>query len=108
MKFIEKDMFDHHLFFGLPLFEPYLHRLNELPAPFRDAFIQDQSTDYLQQIENEGIVYVGKCINPPLELASLDSLEIHIYSILKKLIPDYPFEQHPLIVLAILYTPNSS
>lgn len=101
MKFNESGMFDHHLFFGLPLFDPYLHQLNELPAPLRDAFIQSQSNDYLQQIESEGIVYVGKFTNEPLELASLDSLEVHIHSILKKLIPDYPFEQHPLILLAI-------
>ena len=93
-------MLDHPLFLGLPLSESYLQKLNQLPLPLMEAFIQDQSSDYLQQIESDGVRYLGKYVDTPYEMAAFDSLQTHIYSLLKRLIPDYPYEQHPLLLLA--------
>lgn len=94
-------MSDQRLFLGLPISDTYLQELKELPLPVRETFIQEQPSDYLQQIEREGVFYLGKSIGSPYDMASIDSLETHIYSLLRKLIPDYPYDQHPLLLLPL-------
>jgi hypothetical protein len=94
-------MFDYQLFLGLPLSDSYQKELKQLSAAIRDIFIQTHSSPYLQQIESEGMVYLGKYLGPSIELAALDSLQAHIYSLLKKLIPHYPYEQHSLLLFAL-------
>lgn len=96
-------MLDCQLFLGLPLTDSYRQELSQLPASVHDVFIQNSSSSYLQQVESEGIVYLGKFLGSSLDLATLDVLEVHIYSLLKRLISDYPYEQHPLLLLAIPY-----
>ena len=98
-------MFDYQLFLGLPLSESYQRELNKLSASVRDAFIQSQSSPYLQQIEHEGAVYLGKFVGSSVELGSLDALQAHIYSLLEKLILHYPYKQHPLLLLALSMPP---
>lgn len=94
-------MFDHQLFLGLPLSESYQQELAKLPVSTRDAFIQSQSSLYLQQIENEGRIYLGKSLGPSVELSTLESIQAHIYSLLKKLVPHYAYEEHPLLLFAL-------
>lgn len=87
---------DPQLFLGLPLSETYIQELNQLDPPFLDAFIKAQSSDYLQRIENQGVVYLGKGIPSPYDVAGLESLQTNIMSLLIKLVPDYPYAEHPL------------
>lgn len=94
-------MFDHTLFLGLPLTDTFLRKLNQLPLPLVETFIKDQSSDYLQKIESEGVVYLGKCIASPFDMAGLESLETNITSLLKRLVVDFPYEEHPLLLLAL-------
>lgn len=94
-------MSDQRLFLGLPLSHSYLQELKKIPLPVRETFIQEQPSDYLQQIEQEGVFYLGKSIDSPYDMASIDSLQTHIYSLLKKLISDYPYDQHPLLLLPL-------
>lgn len=94
-------MSDHPLFVGLPLTETYLRELQNLPPALIKTFIQDQSADYLQQIECDGVFYLGKSLETPYDMAALDALQTNVYSLLKKLIPDYPYEQHPLLLLPL-------
>jgi hypothetical protein len=99
-------MFDHQLFLGLPLSESYQQELAQLPAPIRAAFIQSQSSLYLQQIENEGTIYLGKSLGPLVELSALESIQAHIYSLLKKLVPHYSYDKHPLLLFALCFPPS--
>lgn len=94
-------MFNTQLFFGLPLEDFYQHALDQLSLSERELFIQNQHSPYLQQIESEGILYLGKYLGSFIELTTLDSLQAHIYSLLNKLVPNYPYKQHPLLLLAI-------
>jgi hypothetical protein len=94
-------MFDTTLFLGFPLTDPFQQELYRLPSVERELFIQIQPSPYLQQIENEGIIYLGKCVGPSIEIGSLDALQSHIYSLLKKLIPHFPYELHPLFLMAL-------
>ncbi len=94
-------MFDSILFLGFPMSDAYQQELQLLPAVEQELFIQNQVSSYLQRIENEGIVYLGKSLGTSIELATLESIHSHIYSLLKKLVPHFPYEQHPLLLLAI-------
>ena len=94
-------MSDQRLFLGLPLNESYHRELKKIPLPVKETFIQEQPSDYLQQIEKEGVFYLGKSMDSPYDMASIDAFETHVYSLLKKLIPDYPYDQHPLLLLPL-------
>jgi hypothetical protein len=89
------------LFFGFRVPESYQEELLKLPSVEKELFIQSQVSPYLQQIEHEGRLYLGKSLGPSIEMANLDSLHSHIYSLLKKLVPSFPYEQHPLLLLAL-------
>jgi hypothetical protein len=94
-------MFDTILFLGFPLSDSYQRELQQLPSAERELFIQKQVSPYLQQIEDKGIVYLGKSLGSSIEMTALESMQSHIYSLLRKLIPHFPYEQHPLLLLAI-------
>lgn len=92
-------MFDCKLFLGLPLSLAFQQELDQLPNSMREIFIQSEPSPYLQRIECEGVGYLGKYLGASVELNDLDSLQDHIYSLLKKLIPSYPYE--PLLLLSL-------
>lgn len=94
-------MLDTILFLGFPLSASYQQELQWLPSAERELFIQPQASPYLQQIENQGMVYLGKSLGSSIEIAALESVQSHIYSLLRKLIPHFPYEKHPLLLLAI-------
>lgn len=94
-------MIDSQLFLGFPVTKDFLCQLDQIPSPLKNAFISHQSCDYLQQIENNGQIYLGKPLGSIIPTSCLDSLELHIYSLLKKLIPDHPYKTHPLSLLTL-------
>lgn len=94
-------MFDTVLFLGFPLSEAYRQALIQIPAIERELFIQNQDSNYLQKIEYEGIEYLGKYLGSSIEMAKLSMSHSHIYSLLKKLIPHFPYEKSPLLLLAL-------
>lgn len=94
-------MFQYQLYLGLLAEDSLLQELRQLPPGFHDLFIQNQDSAYLQQIEFEGKIYLGKYLGTSIETSSLDSLQTNIYSLLKRLIPYYSYEQHPLLLLAV-------
>lgn len=94
-------MFDTVLFLGFPLSVAYQQELTRLPAAERELFIQNQDSAYLQKIENEGIEYLGKYLGPSTEMGALEMSCSHVYSLLKKLIPYFSYEEHPLLLLAL-------
>jgi hypothetical protein len=93
-------MFDYQLFLGLPLSKEYQQELAALPSSLREVFIQNQDLSYLQKIEYEGIMYLGKYIGSSIEVASLEAIQAHIYSLVKRLIPHEEGETS-LLLLAL-------
>lgn len=94
-------MFQYHLYLGLLVDDSFLKELRQLPPGLHDLFIQNQDSTYLQQIEFEGKTYLGKYLGTSIETSLLDALQVNIYSLLKRLIPHYPYDQHPLLLLAV-------
>ena len=94
-------MFDSHLFLAFPLDKDYLSKLLAVQPALRSLFIQEGDLNYLQTIEHDGQTYLVKNLGSKTDLATLESVRSHLLSILRRLIEDYPYESHPLRILAI-------
>lgn len=94
-------MFDYQLFLAFPSTLSYQAALAQVAKPVRSLFIQNVDGEYLQEIIHEGQVYLGKQMGSCVDLAKLESMQMHIYSLLKRLVADFNYKEHPLIVLAI-------
>lgn len=94
-------MFEKEIFVGFPvdsLFEKELAKVNpNLVA----AFIQKRGDEYLQDFVHEEIRYFGKRGGKNLTIAQLELIEENIYSLLKRLVPEFSYEEIPLYVFAV-------
>jgi len=94
-------MFETVLFLGIPLSSSYQLLLDQLPLAERELFISSSDSSYLQKVENNGGEYLGKYLEQPVDMSTLELSNAHVYSLLKKLIPHFPYEDHPLFLLAL-------
>lgn len=88
------------LFLGIPVDALLAEKLAIIPPQILQLYICE-GDNYLQKIEDHGISYLGKHIENCVELSSLQLLEANVYSLLKKIVPDYPYHATPLVILAI-------
>ncbi len=56
--------------------------------------------DYLETVEHHGQRYLGKCVGENADLARITLVEANIMSLLRRLVPDYPYQETPMLVLA--------
>lgn len=87
------------LFIGFPVGCDYAALLASVPAARCARFIQN-GPDYLQRIEEGEKVYLGKKIDGAIDLNDLESVGNNIYSLLRCMISQYPYESHPLLLIA--------
>lgn len=93
------EMYSPKIFIGFPVSAEFSQSLQELSPEAKKVFIQDEPSEYLQQYRKDGKVYLGKEVGELTELSALAGLESHIYSLLKKLVPDYSYESSSLHLL---------
>jgi hypothetical protein len=91
--------FTVRLFLGFPIDGILAHQLENVPSAILDSFISE-GDNYLQDIEDNGVRYLGKFSDSCTELRDLELLESNIYSLLKKIEPNYLFHHTPLVLLA--------
>lgn len=89
--------FNVQLFLGFPVDSLYRSLIDRADSALVSLFLQD-SGEYLQQIDHEGITYYGKLFDKAT-LHDLELLENHIFSLLRKLVPDYAYEETSLYLL---------
>ena len=89
--------FERLLFLGFPVDEAYQAKLLALNPQLLDLFIQ-KNGEYLQEMVFQGQKYLGRVIASPAQLADLDLLESHIYSLLNRLLPSHPYEGSELLL----------
>lgn len=94
-------MLDDALFLGFPLSDSFLLKLKNLPPQITAEFIQEQPSDYLQKVDYQEMSYLGKCLETPFDLRGLDTLQANIDSLLKRLVPDFPYQDHPLRLFSL-------
>jgi hypothetical protein len=88
------------LFLGFPLDDGYIVQMQKNKPEYLELFIRSGS-DYLQKVEFDKVSYLGKFVQNEEPLAQLELLEANIYSLLKKLVADYSYQNTPLILFAI-------
>lgn len=91
---------DPLLFLAFPLGKDFLNVLDAVPVEKRQFFINDSST-YLEEYQEGNERYFGKRVGSITDWNSLKNLEINIYSLLRKLVSNYPYESSPLKLLII-------
>lgn len=62
-----------------------------------DAFTMGGA--YLQQMHDGPDLLLGKLLTTPPSLNELELMEQHIYSLLKRLAPNYPLSDHCLVLV---------
>lgn len=83
------------LFLGFLVEEPFHSALESINPELKEVFISEDK-NYLQSINLNGSRYLGKFIGEKCDLQSLHDIEKNIYSLLTKLVPDFPVEGTPL------------
>lgn len=93
-------MFEYSLFFGFPLADDaYRQELEKIPSHVRLLFMQ--GGEYLELVVDNQISYLGKRLGDCIDGSSLDLLQDHIISLLKRLVPSYQYNKNDLVLLAI-------
>lgn len=92
--------YSQQLFLGFPLEKDFVELLNQINPYLRDLFIK-KNGDYLQEIDFNQINYLGKYAGFIIDSQALEQLEDHIYSLLKKLVPNYPYHKGNLVLFPI-------
>ena len=80
----------------------FSEELNKINPELKKLFVQN-GRDYLQELNLEDQAYLGKYLEKPADLPELQLLETHIYSLLSKLVPGYPYANQALKLLPVLH-----
>ncbi len=91
---------DVELFLGYPLSEELIEKLFRVKQELRALFIQDHP-DYLQETYFQGQRFLGKKVGSIADLDALFLLQENILSLLKKIIPDHPYQNDALILFPL-------
>ena len=88
-------MYSHTLFFGFPVDPLFEKELSKVNPHMLDQFIQ-RGGDHLEERVHLEMRYLGKDLGRLADLQTLEQLEANIFSILKKIVPDYEYGEIPL------------
>lgn len=89
------------LFFGFLVEGSFALQLALVAEDLQNFIIQNQDP-YLYKVSHEGKTYLGKYVESELNLATLELVETNIFSLLKKLLPDYPYHDSELFLIPII------
>lgn len=93
-------MYSAKLFLGLPVNNELAAHLAKIDPKILSFFIQKEE-NYLQEVFFQKKHFLGKSVDKAVDLSSLEMLELNIYSLLKKLVPHYPFENTSLLLFPL-------
>lgn len=94
------EYFDVQLFLGFPVDADFARELDKIRPEVLGQFIQN-GEPYLQEICFHSTRYLGKFAGKGSHLSDLDLLDTNIYSILKKLVPQYPYKDTSLVLFPV-------
>jgi hypothetical protein len=89
-----------NLFLGFPIEESFEKKLN-LTNPYIVSLFVKKNGDYLQEVTFKTRKYLGKFVGHMTDFSELELIEANIFSILKKLVPDHPYDQTPLVLFTL-------
>jgi hypothetical protein len=88
------------MFLGFMVSPSFADSLAAAPSALREALIGQDEKHYLADVRYKNERYIGKRINEGCTTAALDLSAEHIYSVLKKIVPDFPYDQHNLYLFS--------
>lgn len=94
-------MFNVYLFLGFAVDQLYVDKLAQVNPHLLETFIQKDG-EYLSEVQHNEIRFLGKHVGKIVALPQLELLEANIYSLLKKMVPDFPYEEAPLYLFSII------
>lgn len=89
---------EERLLLGI-LQETSLNQHLEKSNPYLVSYFTE-GKDYLQKFSVKGKSYLGKPLPSQATLEHIYAMETHILSLLKKIVPSYPFTSNPLVLLS--------
>lgn len=93
-------MFKVNLFLGFPVDDLYVKALENVNPMVVAQFINEEE-GYLSDIMHSNMRFLGKNVGTVVVLPKLELLEANIYSLLKKLVPDFPYQEAPLYLFPL-------
>lgn len=85
----------YELFLGFPVEKGFSQALEGVDDKVKEAFIKG-GEHYLTEVQSGKTKYLGRFIGAKCDLQKLHNVEDNIYSLLKRLTPDFPFNKTPL------------
>lgn len=90
------------LFLGLPLTAADQRQLAQVAPAVRALFIQEGDSPYLQILNSDGVLYLGKSLGPVLKTEQLVMMQAHVSSLIRRILPDCAGIEPALVLLATL------
>lgn len=94
-------MFERKLFLGCQIDSCYEKYLSKANPQLISLFIQPKG-EFLNEAIYQDQRYLGRFISSPSDLSDIELLQPHIYSLLKRLVPDYSYETMPLWLFPVI------
>lgn len=95
-------MYQVELFLGFPVCDFLSKNLESLNPHLYDLFVSEKE-EYLRVIEQGGVCYLGKFLGKLIEENALKLAEENVLSILKKMVPDFPFNPDSFILFPVAH-----
>lgn len=94
-------MFSAQLFLGFPVDQIFAQKLDKANPNLVKEFIREDG-EYLCALEHKGLRYLGKHLGAMVAFPQLEMMEKNIYSLLKRLVPEFPYDEAPLYLISML------
>ncbi|PJD94725.1 MAG: hypothetical protein CK425_10815 [Parachlamydia sp.] len=94
-------MLSARLFLGFPVNSHFAAQLSLVNPDIVRYFVQ-QNGEYLIEVSYLNQLYLGKYIEGVANFAQLELLETHIYSLLKRIAPEFAYREVPLILFPLI------
>jgi hypothetical protein len=96
-------MFIAQLFMGVVVEGPFAAQFSAA-NPQLVALFLSPDREYLLEIQHEGKRYLGKTVSKSTDLASLEQMEANIVSLLRKIVPEYAYDQMEMVIFPLVET----
>lgn len=94
-------MFESILFLGFKVEQHYSIELAALNPDLLKLYTHSPS-DYLEEIVQDNQRFLGKFLDNPCDLNTLELTKLHIYSVLKKLVPAHSYDKSELWLIPLI------
>lgn len=93
--------FDTELFLGFLLDPSFQKEFSNLDPSLKSLFIQ-KNDDYLTEFSFKEKQFLGRFIGKSIDLSHFELSSTNIYSLLKKIVPNYPYDQSELWLIPVI------